>query len=1601
MKLLKKTVCLILVQALTLALLPVPASLAQGAAPVLSFDQAAPQTPRPETPQAFPFGEATGENGMAAGANGESAELTDGDFTYWLTEGEVKTATVKKYNGTAASVTVPSALGGYTVTAIGDNAFYRNAALSSVTLPSGITVIGANAFYSCALLSSVAFPDTLKTIGSWAFSQTAIARAALPDTVESIGDYAFRSCGMLTQFDYPKGLASAGKFIFYDCGKLASVAVPEGVTALPAYVFDYSDCLTTLSLPSTLTAIGEYALTNCGALTQVSVPAPVKSIGDYAFYQCAALKEVSFAAGAALTKVGRFAFMGCAALAALALPDTVTEIGYAAFMNDAALVSFHYPAALTSITPYSKNSVDYYGNVFYGCRSLRSVAVPDGVTVLPGYAFYNGNCLEAVTLPDSLEKIGYAAFYRCGALTRVNYPKALKQGGDRAFFGCAQLKSITVPEGVTAIAPDAFSCGEFTEIVLPQSLQSVGSRAFFYCRSLEALTLPKGVLTISPYAFYYCTGLTTVNLPAALTLVGESAFADSGLTALDLPDYVTEIGANAFSDCAALRSLYAGYGVVKIGMNAFAGCGMLTVYCPKSSYLAAYAAANGIAWEAARGGDADGLRVLNAASSFTVNLNSLSVSGYAAAGLSWSIEPEVFSGLREPCLTLHTVNADIIAGTLKMDGRTLTQTTAAQAGDYTLTGLARKAEIAQDQYADYNENTYSVPISAPAGKLTFSFLKGDFSRVAQTAALRYSYRDAPFAELIGYVDEELDALTVQTNTVTGTPGFSARGRAPSGAAVALYVDGKLQTTVTASEAGAYSASLTLDAPENLRAYNVSAQAATASGLELSAKTRILYRLNEPRLTRLTLYYMGAEHTVYDAQNPALTLPAVSFSPSYSLTFSAEFENADAIGTVLITSTRSGVKRSLKATYNASSGAFVAAGRFDENDDTYVPGVIGVEYTLRYDGAAVAQSVDMTPFTFDGAQIEDYVKTGANTFDATIDLSEAYGDGMRFKLHVQRKLIARNDDPLAAVRDFGVSAQTVPVSVSDAAGRAYKVFADASDDSAWRVAAYEPAAAASRRYVYLLSLAPAAQTGSTLRKIAQSLVNESPLVDEVFAAYGLYADYEALLADIEAAASVTDKLAAKEKAEKLYADQLTFTLMMAALPRLKKMRVSVVPDVLLSAMLSAVADSGAYFRSLYLGGEKSGGFDVRWALEPSGYVYEAVAGNRLTGVFAAAYWVRYDSTDPDFFKTEPETGAGVLWDAALWNQANPAVTDSEGRYAFDVPRGWWQIRLTKDGYDAACGEWLSVEKTSQSETGVGMVSHAAPALTAASVHAEGITLMFSKYVKPESLAGITVRDGANETVACTVSYDKTQTSPTGECFADKCVLAFDSITATPGDTFTVSLPATVQSYAGTAMAAAEKTLTYAGEKKFTAPEALSIPCAVSASDDYAFIVRLQNAAPGDSISVSSDSDGIVSVKSVGAFNAAGEATVKLHAGFAGRAALSLSLGGEDLRLTIPVTINERTITGRNGLSLTFGGAVLTAQGSEIVCTLKNPGAATKVKLVAAVYDGAKMTDIRIVELSLARSAVSRRLLTLGPGTVHIMVWKSDTLEPLLDEILTLR
>ena len=93
---------------------------------------------------------------------------------------------------------------------------------------------------------------------------------------------------------------------------------------------------------------------------------------------------------------------------------------------------------------------------------------------------------------------------------------------------------------------------------------------------------------IGSYAFAYCSGLTSLTLPAGITEIGSSAFSYcSGLTSLTLPSGVTKIGGSAFSYCSGLTSIYVyAEKLPNMESDVFDGCAAkkCTVYVPKGTY---------------------------------------------------------------------------------------------------------------------------------------------------------------------------------------------------------------------------------------------------------------------------------------------------------------------------------------------------------------------------------------------------------------------------------------------------------------------------------------------------------------------------------------------------------------------------------------------------------------------------------------------------------------------------------------------------------------------------------------------------------------------------------------------------------------------------------------------------------------------------------------------------------------------------------------------------------------------------------------------------------------------------------------------------------
>ena len=116
-------------------------------------------------------------------------------------DAEAKQATVIKKSSGAYSgeVVIPESVKyygtAYSVTSIGESAFYYCSFLTSVTIPNSVTSIGESAFYKCSRLTSV----------------------TIPNSVTSIGDRAFYYCSFFTSVTIPNSVTSIGRDAFYNC----------------------------------------------------------------------------------------------------------------------------------------------------------------------------------------------------------------------------------------------------------------------------------------------------------------------------------------------------------------------------------------------------------------------------------------------------------------------------------------------------------------------------------------------------------------------------------------------------------------------------------------------------------------------------------------------------------------------------------------------------------------------------------------------------------------------------------------------------------------------------------------------------------------------------------------------------------------------------------------------------------------------------------------------------------------------------------------------------------------------------------------------------------------------------------------------------------------------------------------------------------------------------------------------------------------------------------------------------------------------------------------------------------------------------------------
>lgn len=183
----------------------------------------------------------------------------------------------------------------YTVTGIGDKAFYRQEGLKTVFLPRTIETVGDSAFALCGNLTQIQLPVSLKTIGEKAFySCKKLHDIVLPDGLMTIKNSAFASCSGLESIHFPYGVTAISDMVCHDCHHLKRIGIPASVEVIGEYAFQNCKELQTLSLSNGVRTISKGAFSGCQGLIIVDLPPSIGLLADDCFGGCDDISAVYF-----------------------------------------------------------------------------------------------------------------------------------------------------------------------------------------------------------------------------------------------------------------------------------------------------------------------------------------------------------------------------------------------------------------------------------------------------------------------------------------------------------------------------------------------------------------------------------------------------------------------------------------------------------------------------------------------------------------------------------------------------------------------------------------------------------------------------------------------------------------------------------------------------------------------------------------------------------------------------------------------------------------------------------------------------------------------------------------------------------------------------------------------------------------------------------------------------------------------------------------------------------------------------------------------------------------------------------------------------------
>lgn len=433
-----------------------------------------------------------------------------------------------------------------------------------------VTAIGDHAFYSCEQLNSVSMPPTVKRVGEEAFqSDSALATVEFGENLHYIGEHAFAYSGIAGHLEI--NVDTLDKQAFFSCHSLSSLHIGDRVKRIDDWAFKYCALSGSITIPETLEEIGGGVFDNTfDTLYYNAIDCHnVGNNGESPFDYCDNLQKVVF--GDNVKRIPHHLLKNLSNLTgSFDLPESLEVIEVSAFWGCSGLTGpLRFPPHLVSV-----------GNsAFSGCVGITEIVFSESMRELEDNVFKNCHGLHSVTLPSYLEYVGSSVFYACNAIETAVYDvvyNSRDNSGD-VFDMCYALTELTIGENVRYFEGSIASACNALSTVNYNAINCMSADpVVWYCDGVSVINVGGNVRRIPDKAFEECN-FQTLNMPEGVLHIGEKSFYFcNNVTELEIPNSVRTIGKDAFTECTSLRRCVIGNGVESIPSGTFSYCSNLT-----------------------------------------------------------------------------------------------------------------------------------------------------------------------------------------------------------------------------------------------------------------------------------------------------------------------------------------------------------------------------------------------------------------------------------------------------------------------------------------------------------------------------------------------------------------------------------------------------------------------------------------------------------------------------------------------------------------------------------------------------------------------------------------------------------------------------------------------------------------------------------------------------------------------------------------------------------------------------------------------------------------------------------------------------------------